>query len=417
MSPSAHAGRSSSPPRSSSPDPLDPQQQKEARLKRRIAELELQVASQAAPSQARAVKSYVTLGRPIRKVVSLFDPIEALVGEYDRRQELEEEREEEGDDTPITHTDEQQRLYHGFEELRKFVPAIKSALLKMEPNELAAMYSKMQSGAAGAFSDDINSVRAAMVDFVNFPGAKDPLVASSRNNRGAEGEVTGPLIFPVDYDYTDPVVREKVINGDPKYKITANQWPLGVYQNSVYDPRNRGKGLFRSLSLLQTHMHLFTAPASAKKLKDQVDKERQEANGSDTENVRPSDNNERPRKKRRVTAPATSKKLLFMFVLSRPWVFDAEKCLSLFTASFRLSDAPSWNEVDGDFDYILYYNNILDWLENAPGPVAQKEVDDLLAWWDQRVFKNGGRAVEEPAQGSSSSILTMRQERAARELM
>jgi len=46
------------------------------------------------------------MGRPVKKVVSLFDPIEALVSEYDRRQELEEKREEEGDDTPIVYTDE-----------------------------------------------------------------------------------------------------------------------------------------------------------------------------------------------------------------------------------------------------------------------------------------------------------------------
>jgi hypothetical protein len=42
-----------------------------------------------------------------------------------------------------------------------------------------------------------------MADFVNYPGAKDPLVGPSCTNRGAEGEVTGPLIFPVDYNYAD----------------------------------------------------------------------------------------------------------------------------------------------------------------------------------------------------------------------
>jgi hypothetical protein len=97
-----------------------------------------------------------------------------------------------------------------------------------------------------------------------------------------------------------------------------------------------------------------------------------------------------------------------------------------------LSDAPTWNEVDGDFDYILYYYNILDWFENV-GPIGQKEVDELLAWWDQcvtiashcilltgsssfrRVFKNSGRSVPEPSRGSSS-IAAMRERRAAREL-
>ncbi|KAF7372505.1 hypothetical protein MVEN_00112400 [Mycena venus] len=345
MSPSSHSGRSSSPPRSSSPNPLDLQQQKEARLKRRIAELELQVASQSAPPQPRATYKILRDDGPRDQKgrVTLRPHRSPLVGEYDRRQELEEKREEEGDDTPIVYTDEQQCLYRGFEEFRKYIPAIKSVLLKMESNELTAMYSQLQKGATGVFSDDINSVRAAMVDFVNVPGAKDPLFSS------------------------------------------------------------------------QTHMHLFTAPASAKKLKEQINKERQAANGSDAENVRPSDINERPCKKRRVTAPATSKKSVANKIAMRH-VTGRSIAYAAVHHRFALSDAPSWNEVDGDFDYILYYNNIIDWFENAPGPIAQKEVDDLLAWWDQCVFKNGGRPIEEPSQ-ASASILTMREQRAARELV
>lgn len=124
-------GPSSSLPRSSSPtsDPLvDLQQEKEARLKRRIAELEAQVASKnntskpsaasvslplhPPPSLTYSRKSYVTMGRVLRKVVSLFEPIEALVSEYDRRQELAETREEEGDDTPIVHTLEYMFFIH-----------------------------------------------------------------------------------------------------------------------------------------------------------------------------------------------------------------------------------------------------------------------------------------------------------------
>jgi hypothetical protein len=41
-----------------------------------------------------------------------------------------------------------------------------------------------------------------MAGFVG-KGAKDPLVPSSRANRGLESAVTGPLLFPVDYDYND----------------------------------------------------------------------------------------------------------------------------------------------------------------------------------------------------------------------
>ncbi|KAK7031883.1 hypothetical protein R3P38DRAFT_3187614 [Favolaschia claudopus] len=108
---SSSSVRSSSPPRASSPEVADPQRQTEARLKRRIAELELAVDAQKAPAQRQPAKAYATLGRGLRKTVSLFEPIEALVSEDDRRQELQDQREEEGDDSPITHTLEYALLY------------------------------------------------------------------------------------------------------------------------------------------------------------------------------------------------------------------------------------------------------------------------------------------------------------------
>ncbi|KAJ6448152.1 hypothetical protein C8R45DRAFT_1134461 [Mycena sanguinolenta] len=411
--------RSSSLPRSSPPasDSHDAQQETQARLKRRIAELEAEVAAQRTQSQPRSSKTYMTMGRAIKKTVSLFDPIEAMVSEYDRRQELEETREEEGDDTPITHTDEQNRLYHGFQELRIFIPAIKSALHNMDPTELSSMYSQLQKGSSGAFGDDINSIRAAMADFLNYPGAKDPLVASSRKNRGAEGEVTRPYIFPVDYDHKDLAVREKFINGDPEYKITADQWPRGIYQNGKYDPANPTKGLFKSTSLLQTYLHLFTAPQSAKKLKDEADREKRVVNASEPENVCPESASEdaQPPRKRSRLAPSTSKKSVAHKINLRH-VTPRSLAYACVHHRFALSDASSWNDVDGDFDYVAYYNNIVDWFENAPGPRAQKEADELLVWWDQRVFKNSGApAVPERSQ-TSSSIRAMRELRAAREM-
>jgi hypothetical protein len=37
--------------------------------------------------------------------------------------------------------------------------------------------------------------------------------------------------------------------------------------------------------------------------------------------------------------------------------------------------------VDGDFDYHLFWNNVVDFFEDAPGPAAQARVRELLEWW------------------------------------
>ncbi|KAJ6557054.1 hypothetical protein DFH09DRAFT_1365457 [Mycena vulgaris] len=387
--PPSSSSRASSP--SSEDPPPDAQLAKEARLKRCIAELEAERDVASAAPKTTAVKTYVTIGHALRKTVSLFDPLEDLIAEYDRRQELEETRELEGDTTPVEHTAEQDRLYRGYLELIKFVPGLKSAIVNCHVNELAAILGQLRKGAAGAMCDDNGSVRSAM-----------------HVHRGLEGDVTGPLLFPVDYDHNDPeqVVRAKVNNGDKDFMVTADQWPRGVYLNGVYDPANEEKGLFESLSLVQTFMHIFTSPKSADKL---------QAEG-DEENAQPSESTGEPPRKKRKRPVAASKssvatKIGMRRVTSRSIGYAAVE------HRFNLSDAPQWNEVDGDFDYALYYNNIVDWFEAPPGPVAKKAVDELLAWWDQRVFKNSGRSTTEASWSrAKSSVLTMRERRAAREL-
>lgn len=48
---------------------------------------------------------------------------------------------------------------------------------------------------------------------------------------------------------------------------------------------------------------------------------------------------------------------------------------------FSLSNANAWNENDGCFNYVTFYNNIVDFFEIAPGPAARLHIQELLAWW------------------------------------
>jgi hypothetical protein len=43
--------------------------------------------------------------------------------------------------------------------------------------------------------------------------------------------------------------------------------------------------------------------------------------------------------------------------------------------------ATSWNEDDGCFSYPGFYNNMIDFFEHTPGPVAEAEVWALVSWW------------------------------------
>jgi hypothetical protein len=54
---------------------------------------------------------------------------------------------------------------------------------------------------------------------------------------------------------------------------------------------------------------------------------------------------------------------------------------------FALSSISSWRTVDGDFDYESFWNNIVDYFEDVPGPVAQRKVDKLLEWWTRYLLR------------------------------
>ncbi|KIK31418.1 hypothetical protein CY34DRAFT_103330, partial [Suillus luteus UH-Slu-Lm8-n1] len=48
---------------------------------------------------------------------------------------------------------------------------------------------------------------------------------------------------------------------------------------------------------------------------------------------------------------------------------------------FALSSVTSWRSVDGDFDYVPFWQNIVDFFERPPGRIAGRKVEQLLAWW------------------------------------
>ncbi|KAG1894180.1 uncharacterized protein F5891DRAFT_985294 [Suillus fuscotomentosus] len=59
---------------------------------------------------------------------------------------------------------------------------------------------------------------------------------------------------------------------------------------------------------------------------------------------------------------------------------------------FALSNITSWRTVDGDFNYQLFWNNIVDFFEDPPGPAALARVNKLLKWWTRKVFgRNHGQ--------------------------
>ncbi|KAJ6616289.1 hypothetical protein B0H10DRAFT_2038174 [Mycena sp. CBHHK59/15] len=82
---------------------------------------------------------------------------------------------------------------------------------------------------------------------------------------------------------------------------------------------------------------------------------------------------------------------------------------------FTLTDAPQWCTEYYGISYPQMYNFIVDFFESPKeGTEAKRRVDDLLAWWNQKIFPNHASAVTTHA-SSVSSYEKLRAQRAAKE--
>ncbi|KAJ7203742.1 hypothetical protein GGX14DRAFT_647825 [Mycena pura] len=387
-------------------NPVDPQQDIHARLKRRITELERERDANAHAKPATS-RTNVTLGRIIRKAVSFNQPIAAIIGEYDRRAEYEDEH---GSLDDLSVDDEQRRLHNAFIELEKLIPSLKKTLANVDMDQYNQTLTEFQHGASAAVGDDNNSIRSAIIAFLPLPSTvEEALDPSSRENRGLESSITGPLLCPTVHNWNNQTTRANVINGKAGYEVNAHKWPLCIYRNSEYNPEKKFAGFLKAKSLVQVAMHIFTSPGSASNANESG--RYVEDSEAEQENIDPSAvrSREPPRKRRKKMSVqpkgSVADKFRIRHVTPRMIAYAAVQ------QRFNLSDATNWYELDGAFDYSVYYNNIIDFFESAPSPTSRKKVQELLCWWDRRIFpRSCGSSSTRPSIQAHSAVDDMHAE-------
>jgi len=376
----------SSPP--SSPD--NHEQAVLNRMKRRIAELEGQVEQQdKKKTSASQSKSYRNLGRCIRKVVSLYEPLENLVAESDRRADLADASDgsgSEGEDSEES-TKEQERTFQSYKELCRFIPSMKKIIADSDPRELAKILSDIRLGADSARADDTKNLKEAVSSWIK--NADPPLDPDSRENRGVYHEDTGRLICPIDYDWDDESVRTRIRELDPELELSAHSWPRFLYSRGEFDLDDVEKGLLQGELLIKVYKYIFTSPRSVK-------------DDGENDPSQPS--------KRKKARPSSKRSVASLIGLKT--VTPRSLAYAAVQLRVALSDTDYWQDHDGAFDYILFYNNVIDYLEPT-GPEAQADVKKLLSWWTSKVFRTSAASdtVSAPANSSVARMNAKRDER------
>ncbi|KAG1876122.1 hypothetical protein C8R48DRAFT_591784, partial [Suillus tomentosus] len=318
----------------------------------------------------RKTTYYVSQGRAIRRMVALYAPIEDLIAENDRRCE----------DIDGNSTLEQNRLQRGYIELAKILPWLHEKLANLDSEESEDMLRKLRRGADSARGDDTGTLKELVASWVNIECNPNPLIRTNdKHHRGFANDASGKLLCPAEWCWEDPIVRAGIRDRTATFIVSENSWPSFLYETYKADANNLERGLFKSkllLTTLQGFKAIFTSPSSA----NEVD-----ADGDGADVI---ENNRRARK--------------------RSDQAKVKTCVR-----FALSNITSWRTVDGDFDYQIFWDNIIDFFEDPPGPAAQARVKALLEWWTRKVFGRNHRddlTLNVISQMSVNTMAAQRQE-------
>ncbi|KAG1723737.1 hypothetical protein EDD22DRAFT_961925 [Suillus occidentalis] len=317
-----------------------------ARHRRKIADLEekLQVLESGQAVKKREIDYIMSQGRAIRRIVTLFDSIEDLIGENDRRCD----REDDDHDMTI----DQDRLQTGYIVLNNVLPWFHQKASNMEHDDYTHMLKKLRQGADGARGDDTSKLKSLVPDWVNRELKPNPPVdPEDKFCRGFTNNACGKLLCPTELDWNDPTVRAGIRDRADGFVVTEMSWPAFLYAGYTADQNNLEEGLFKSTLLVQAFKAIFTSPSSAKETHEEGFFWQESQNSCGTNHQ------------------------------------DAKSLSSL--NRIRILSIALHTVVS---DLMAFWYIIVDFFERPPGRVARRNVDRLLAWWTRKVFGTSQRA-------------------------
>ncbi|KIJ93139.1 hypothetical protein K443DRAFT_646874 [Laccaria amethystina LaAM-08-1] len=243
---------------------------------------------------------------------------------------------------------QERREHEVFLALLRAVPGFEERLMTCSDEEVNSMAGMLQKGASSTRSDDTKSLKSAIIDWLTPPGEAliPPIARNMKVDRGYHHEKTGVLLCPTGVDWSDIKIKQKLRTGE--FTVRGDQWLIFLWSGYKYDEDQPWRGLLRSDILVKSFKHIFTSPSSVEK----------EAKATRSGNAR---------------------------LHGMTSVTPASVAYVATQARFALSSLPVFTHSDKVTDSELFYNSILNLLED---PDERTEVGDLISWWNRQIFPN-----------------------------
>ncbi|KAF9470595.1 hypothetical protein BDN70DRAFT_982771 [Pholiota conissans] len=344
-----------------------------ARLKRRLAASQEEV-KELSQGKVKKTPTTVTLGRGIRRLVSLYESLDDLLQAADDRQGDEDDDGEPLTEEALTKKQESESRFASFKVLLQTVPSLRKSL--GDPTvDIDAYLMQLQKGANDARSDDVRRIKEEVALCLNREHAPNPpLNTKCRSDRGRQNDITAKLLCPIEYDWSNEEVRNGIRAGT--INISEDYFLRCFYPHGQGDPDNVEKGFLRSGLLIKTYSNIFISPSSSEAFVDE------DEDGS-------------ARKKQRLNSDSQKKatKCNVASIIGMDGrVTPRSIAYAAVLLAFNLTDASHWMEVYNRFDYRALYALVVDFFEATSGRAAKKRSNDLLKWWSAQIFPHHSSA-------------------------
>ncbi|KAG2142613.1 hypothetical protein BD769DRAFT_1661961 [Suillus cothurnatus] len=211
------------------------------RQRQKIAQLEekLQLLESGQATKQREINYYMSKGRAIRRIVTLYDTIKDLINENNRRCD---------DDRDNEVTPEHDRLQIEYIAINNTLPWFHQKIADMEHDDSMHILKKLRQGAD---NPPIDHKDKCLQGFVN--------------------DACGWMLCPTKLDWNDPMARAGIRDHLEGYIMTEMSWPAFLYQGYTANTNNLEEGPFKSRLLVQAFKAIFTSPSSTKEVSSDGD--------------------------------------------------------------------------------------------------------------------------------------------------
>ncbi|TEB03997.1 hypothetical protein FA13DRAFT_1581798, partial [Coprinellus micaceus] len=142
----------------------------------------------------------------------------------------------------------ERRKHQMFRTLLQLCPHLHERIFRMKwtDDDLTYVADKLKKGISDARSNDLKTLKSAIIDWITPQGGvlTPSLLRSSKMGRGFHHPVTGKLLCPTDYDWTDPSVQTRLRSGE--LAVSGLQWPLFLWAGSKCNEDDLWDGFMKS---------------------------------------------------------------------------------------------------------------------------------------------------------------------------